>query len=163
MGWTIGYPTKWRQARLVVPYSSCTRPRIYTWSLRELQPYLWSFFFHPRGTRVYTFSEEADATPHEQSRRDHTASVPLKQREACTYTGPNSMLFGYVLPIPRKLHSYTMNCFFFYFRTKNLKVKKNMDVVGILNWERIRREMNIFLYVYMLKLLYSILYDKLII
>ena len=64
---------------------------------------------------MYTFSEEADATPHEQSRRDHTASVPLKQREACTYTGANSMLFGYVLPVPRKLHSHTMNYFFFFF------------------------------------------------
>lgn len=26
-----------------------TTSYIYTWSLRELQPYLWSFFFHPRG------------------------------------------------------------------------------------------------------------------
>lgn len=80
--------------------------------------------FHPQGTRVYTFSEEADATPHEQSRRDHTASVPLKQREACTYTGPNSMLFGCVLLVPRKLYSHKMNCFIFFFFILGLKIWK---------------------------------------
>lgn len=141
---------------MVVPYSSCTRPRIYTWSLRELQPYLWSFFFHPQGTRVYTFSEEADATPHEQSRRDHTASVPLKQREACTYTGPNSMLFGCVLLVPRKLHSHKMNCFiffFFYFGTKNLKVKKNGCCWNFKLRKNTKRDEYVF--ICMLKLLYS--------